>query len=112
MNFDRNLLRNRTILTVTDEGFGVTFTHWTRKRKSWLANWRDVAEIDAMLIEPGIIGLLVCMADGREAFLAEDMENWTVFEETVRRQYPDFNWDNYEQAKRQLDKRLLCWKRS
>jgi hypothetical protein len=106
---------NRAIIGVSDEGVGITFTHWTRKRRSWSLRWRDVVAIDAMMVEvPDFeLGFFFQVADGKAGFLSNGMENWSVLEDAVRKRLPSFNWDMVETAKRfeNRNKRFTCWKR-
>ncbi len=118
MRFDTNLLKNRAIVNISDECFGVTFTHWARKRRSWSFHWQDVVDIEAVMVELPFDGVQVRFlfqgAGGHSYFISDDMENWGVLEEAVRKRFPDFNWDNLEAAKRyeNKDKRFPCWKRA
>jgi len=114
MCFDMNLFRNREIIFVNEESFGVTCTHWTRRgnRWSWSLRWENVLAIEAMQIEPASIGFVFVTLEERWRFLAEDMENWSALKEAVRMRYPGFNWDNFELAKNYIDTRIPCWKRS
>lgn len=114
MRLDANLVRNRAIINVTDETFGVTFTHWTRKRRSWSLRWKDVTAIEVMLVESVCFTLTFYfqVAEERWAALSDDMENWNALEEAVRKRFPDFSWNNVETAKRfeNKNKRFPCWK--
>jgi hypothetical protein len=109
--FDINHFRNREIIFVTDEAFGVRFCHWIRRRSSWSLRWENALGIDAMQIEPAEIALVFLNAENRWRFLSEDMENWGALETTVRTRYPDFDWENFERAKNYIDTRFPCWKR-
>jgi hypothetical protein len=115
MRFDTNLIKNRAIIGVCDESFGITFTHWTRKRRSWSLRWQDVVAIDVMMVEvPDFeLGFSFQLADGRAGFLSDNMENWSALEGIVRKRFPDFNWNMVETAKRfeNRNKRFTCWKR-
>jgi len=103
--------RNREIVFVTDEEFGVKFTHWISRRYSWSMRWKNVLAIDAMQVEPAYMELIFLCTENRWRLLAEDFENWSVLEAAVRRRYPDFNWENFERAKNSIDKRYPCWER-
>jgi hypothetical protein len=111
MWFDIDYFRNREIIFVTAEAFGVRFSHWTRRRRSWSLRWENVLAIDAMQIEPAYIVLRFLCTEDRWRVLAEDMENWSALETAVRKRYPDFNWENFERAKSRIDMRFPCWKR-
>ncbi|MEI7935184.1 MAG: hypothetical protein WCK27_00715 [Verrucomicrobiota bacterium] len=115
MRFDTNLLKNRAIVNVSDESFGITFTHWTRKRRSWSVQWRDVIAIEAMVVEVPCFeaGFVFQLAEKKECFISDDMENWGALEEAVRKRFTDFNWSNADVAKlyENRNKRLPCWKR-
>jgi hypothetical protein len=117
MRFNSNLFRNRAIVNVDDESFGITFTHWTRKRRSWSLRWQDVVGIEAAMVEVPFDGdqvrFLFQGADEHWYFISDDMENWSALEGAVRKRYPDFNWSNVDTAKRfeNKNKRFPCWKR-
>jgi hypothetical protein len=114
MRFDKNLFKNRAIINVGEETFGVTFTHWGRRRRSWSLRWQDVVAIDVLVVEvPDFALSYVFQASGNRAnFLSDDMENWSALEEAVRKRFPDFDWGNVDTARRydNRNKRFLCWK--
>lgn len=115
MHFDKNFLKNRAIINVNDENFGITFTHWTRKRRSGSIQWRDVVAIEAMVVEePSFeLGFVFYLIRETEYFVSDDMENWEALEDAVRKRFPDFNWSNVDAAKLHANrnKRFPCWKR-
>ena len=115
MSFDCNFIKNRAIIHVSEEGCGVNFTHWARRRRSWSIRWQDVVAIDAMVVEVPCfeLGFIFQTAEGWSGFLSDDMENWKTLVEAVRRHFPSFNWENVDAARRyeNRDKRVICWRR-
>lgn len=111
MPFDKNLFRNREIIFVNEESFGVTRTHWFTKKHSWALRWGDVQAIEAMQIEPATIGLIFVVAGNEARNAHEDMENWGELETAARKRYAEFNWENFELAKNYVERRIPCWKR-
>jgi len=111
MHLFKKIFTNRAVINVSDETFGVTFTHWAWKKGCWSLRWDDVIAIDAMQVEPAFIGLGFFIAKNRWKFVSEDMENWNLLQDAVRKGYPDFNWDHFEQAKGFIESRFPCWKR-
>lgn len=110
MKFNLDRFRDRKIISVNDDCFGVTFTHWTRCRKSWAIKWADVLAIDAIQIEPAIIGFAFVVLNKRWYFAYEDMENWNALESAIKKRYANFNWDNFELAKNYVERQFPCWK--
>ena len=111
MRFNITLLQEREIIFVTDNYFGVSFTHWASKWASWTLLWCDVLAIDAMQIEPAFIGLGFFYSKNKWRFVVEDMENWDILETAVRNRYKNFNWENFEKAKGCINTRFSCWKK-
>jgi hypothetical protein len=116
MRFNTNLFRDRAIVNVDDESFGITFTHWTRKRQSWSLRWLDVVVIEVTMVEVPFNGdqlrLLFQGANGHWYFISDDMENWGALAEVVRKRFLDFNWSNVDVAchLKNRNKRFPCWK--
>jgi hypothetical protein len=115
MRFDKNLFKDSAVITVDEESFHIAPTHWMKRRRSWSSRWEDVVAIDAMWsfagFYSGYLGFFICMADGRSAFIADDMDNWDAFKEAVRKKFPGFDWENFNRAKSVANKRFPCWKR-
>jgi len=117
MSFNTNLLKNRAIININDEAFGVTFTHWTRKRRTWSFRWQDVIAIEAVMVAIPLNGdqfrFLIQGVGDKRNFISDDMENWSALEDMIRKRFPDFNWANVDAAKvyANMDKRFSCWKR-
>jgi len=116
--FSVNSFKDRAIIRFGHEDFGVGFTHWGRKRRSWSMRWQDILRIDAMVVEVPLYGfqlrLLFLDHNTEWRFVADDMENWDAFEQSIRMRIPPFNWANIEQARRYLNrgKRFSCFERS
>ena len=115
MHFNTSIFRNRAIINVDDESFGITFTHWTKRRCSWSLRWQEVHAIDAMVVEIPCFefGFFFQVSEDKGGFISNDMENWSMLVESVRKRYPDFNWANIDTAKRfeNKNKRIQCWTR-
>ena len=111
-----DLFRDRAIVNFGNESFGVTFTHWGRRGRSWSFRWDNVITIDAVLIETACFEFRYVFQSsaGQSNFVSDDMENWSAFEDAIRRRFPDFNWSNVEATKRYENRNTAfnCWKRS
>jgi len=112
MFFNKNLFRDSAVIEANDELFRITPTHWLKRKRAWSSKWTEVTAIEAVLAEPGDIGFVFQLEDGRQASISEDMTNWPIFLEAVRKRFPDLDWSNFERARQNLYTRLLCWKRT
>lgn len=99
---------------INEDSFGVKFL--SRLSNAWDSfsfQWNDVFRIDAMRIEPDGFILVFWTANDRQKFLAENWQNWNLLEQAIRRRYPDFNWSNFDKARKHqgdLSTRFMCWK--
>ncbi len=107
MNLDA--FRDRKLILVADECFGVTFSHWTKRWQSWSLQWQDVVAIDAVQIEPADLGFVFVNARGRPRIVLETMEHWDALVDNIRRRFPGFDWSKIEIARRSIDMRYSCW---
>lgn len=114
MHFSLNCFRHRQIIFVNEESFGVTFTHYNEKWSSRTLRWADVRAMDAMQLASGNVGLVVRTANGQPSFISANSENWSLLEEAIRTRYPNFDWENFQNAKDNQDdlsKSFRCWGR-
>lgn len=107
--------RDRAIIVINDESIGVQFTHWNRRRYSWLFKWDEIQSIKASMHEAACLEfrLIFESSHSGSAFVAEDMENWDSLEREIRKRFASFDWGKLTIARLYENRNgnFVCWQR-
>lgn len=110
MIFD--FLLDKAFILPSEQGVTVSFSHWTKKRKSFFISWNGITNIVLYYNEPAIFELHIHTDGGQDFLIDETMNGWTDFLNSAHCRLRGFSVSKSEISSLNVYDRIVCYSKN